>query len=393
MFYNIKGMVLFMTAYFGALFYTASGLAGFDVWGRGGIAVFALWLLFGLTLPLGIFQESYSQQLRRLGGVALTFVLHLAVAFLFLDVWTFTADFLSFSRPSRHAVLIVMNATFLWIAYGVARAQRIVIRSLKVSLFSSAAHPPVKIVVVADIHAGGTVERRYLERLRKRIGDCRPDVLLLVGDIVDGDIPCAEEAGIDDMLSAISAPLGKYAVLGNHDIYAGASASRLLLEKAGVTVLQDEALVIDNAFILAGRNDPRGRYFGLQRSPLVRILKNTAQPPLPIVVADHTPVKLNEADACGVALQFSGHTHGGQVFPFNLMMKWIYGISAGVICEGRTTVCVSSGAGLWTMPLRTVTDSEIVQCTLSFDPSAAEDTPPTASCVPDDRPRSVYEVK
>jgi predicted MPP superfamily phosphohydrolase len=88
--------------------------------------------------------------------------------------------------------------------------------------------------------------------------------------------------------------------------------------------------------------------------------------PLPIIVADHTPENLKEAESCGVALQLSGHTHGGQVFPLNLALKRKYGISAGVTRMGNTIVCISSGAGLWTMPLRTVTNSEIVLCTLSF---------------------------
>ena len=189
-------------------------------------------------------------------------------------------------------------------------------------------------------------------------------MILLLGDVTDGDIPCATSAGIGEFLSALEAPLGKYAVLGNHDIYAGAEAIRRILEDAGVTVLRDAATVIDGAFVLVGRNDPRGVHFGIPRATLASLL--VGQPDLPVVVADHTPQDPEEAEACGVTLQLSGHTHGGQVFPLNLLMKRMYGVSAGLRYLGETTVCISSGAGLWTMPLRTVTNSEIVLCTLLF---------------------------
>jgi predicted MPP superfamily phosphohydrolase len=366
MFYNARNMAFFMGAYFCALLYSAANLASFEIWREWKTTVFAFWLLLGASLPLGIFQRRYSLQLRRVGGVALTFVLHLSAVFLFLNVWTLLPAPLG--APSPRAAALSNNGMLLWIAYGAARAQRISLRNIYVELPSPTSRPPVKLVAVADIHAGGVVEKRYLQRLRERVNQCRPDILLLLGDVTDGDISCALEAGLAETLSALSAPLGKYAVLGNHDIYAGEEATVRLLQNAGIHVLRDEFLTVAGAFVLVGRNDPRGRHFGLPRAPLASILKDLdeAAARLPLVVADHTPQNLKEAESNGVALQLSGHTHGGQVFPFNLMMRWIYGLSSGSRQMGNTTVCVSSGAGLWTMPLRTVTDSEIVLCTLSF---------------------------
>jgi predicted MPP superfamily phosphohydrolase len=361
-------MCVFMGAYLCALLYSAANLASFEIWREWKTAVLVLWLSLGSSLPLGVLQKRYSPQLRRVGGVALAFVLHLSAAFLFLDVWECLAAQMAFDPPSPRAVAISIGTMLLWIAYGVARAQRIALRTIDLVLPSRTPRSPIRLVAVADIHAGGVVERRYLKRLQKRVSRCRPDILLLLGDITDGDISCALEAGLGETLVALSAPLGKYAVLGNHDIYAGERASVRLLRNAGVETLQDEARIVDGAFILVGRNDPRGRHFGLSRAPLASILKDlgaTAQ--LPVIVADHTPQNLEEAQTNGVVLQLSGHTHGGQVFPFNLMMRWIYGFSSGIRRMGDTTVCVSSGAGLWTMPLRTVTSSEIVLCTLSFE--------------------------
>lgn len=130
-------------------------------------------------------------------------------------------------------------------------------------------------------------------------------------------------------------------------------------------MLQDEVKVVDNAFLLAGRLDPRGRHFGLERVSLETLLKkqNTT---LPIIVLDHTPQNIKESFEQDIVLQISGHTHGGQVFPFNYIMKLMYGIASGTLKKNGTTLCVSSGTGLWTMPLRTVTDSEVILYTCSF---------------------------
>ena len=359
-----------MGGYLAALIYSAANFAVLYPGNRWRALVFALWFLFGASLPLGIIQVRYRLQLRRLGGVALAFVLHLSAAFLILNVWTFLATFSSMTTPSLKEALFLLSAALLWIAYGVTRAQRISVRHLTLKVFAPIAHAPIRIVAAADIHAGAIVERRYLKHLQKNIAHCRPDLFLLLGDVSDGDISCAVTAGLPEMLEDIDASLGKYAVLGNHDLYAGASASCSLLINTGFVVLQDETEIIDNVFVLAGRNDPRGKYFGVPRASLTSLIgtKNDGQPmALPVVVADHTPQNLEEAFDCGVALQLSGHTHGGQVFPFNLLMRWVYGISSGSIRKGATTVCVSSGAGLWTMPLRTVTNSEIVLCTLEFE--------------------------
>jgi predicted MPP superfamily phosphohydrolase len=383
-------MAVFMGAYFCALLYSAVNLASFEVWGEWKRVVFVLWLLLGSSLPLGVFKirgfrfhRRFRHQLRRAGGVALAFVLHLSAVFLFLDAWRLLATGTSLEAPSPGAAGLAINAMLLWIAYGAARAQRIALRTFHVKLSSPVPRPSIRLVAAADIHAGGVVEGRYLKRLQKRIAQCRPDVLLFLGDVTDGDISCAAEAGLQETLASLSAPMGKYAVLGNHDIYGGEKAAVRLLENAGIDVLRDEYRVVAGAFVLVGRNDPRGRHFGLPRAPLASVLSGLQGGALhfgalPLVVADHTPQNLEEAQSNGVALQLSGHTHGGQVFPFNLMMRWIYGLSSGFRQMGNTTVYVSSGAGLWTMPLRTVTDSEIVLCTLSFESCAPASYPTSA---------------
>ncbi|MDR1730498.1 MAG: metallophosphoesterase [Synergistaceae bacterium] len=364
MFYNKKAMILFTASYLAALFYTGFHLSELLLGNRRPFEIFALWILFGASLPLGFLRKKYVPILTPAGGVALAFVCHLSGAFLILDAWRLSSFAGLLPLPSSRDAAILLNGALLWIAWGVVRAQRIRVRTLEVRLPSDRPHPPLRAAAAMDIHAGGVAGRRYLRRLKALIEGCRPDIILLAGDVTDGNLSRAVRAGLKEILASLRAPLGKYAVLGNHDIYAGAEDFVSLMRDAGVTVLRDEARIVDGAFILAGRNDPRGIHFGISRAPLAQVLQG--QPDLPLVVIDHTPRDLEEAEACGVDLQLSGHTHGGQVFPLNLVMKRLYGISSGVLRKGKTLICVSSGAGLWVMPTRTVTNSEILLCRITF---------------------------
>lgn len=371
MFYHKTIFFVFLSLYGAALLYTGLHLAFLTPAGRGRIAIFLLWGFFGMAMPLGRWLGGL--QLQRLGGVALGFVTHFALAFLILDVWRLLYRLFPalFGAPKP---FLLLNLMLLWMAWGVARAQHTVVRDLEIPLFlppGTPVRPPLTLVAVSDIHAGGSVNLGLLHRIVQRIAECRPDILLLVGDTLDGDPDSALDCGIETLLSGLRAPLGKYAVLGNHELYAGETFSRALLERAGFTVLQDEARVVDGALLLVGRNDPRGNRLGSPRAPLSEVLKRARNElrwgiGLPLIIADHTPEDLEEPVAAGASLQISGHTHGGQVFPFNFFVLHRYGIVSGLIRRGDTVIVVSSGAGFWHMPLRTASASEIVRFTLRF---------------------------
>lgn len=376
MFYHPTLLFVFFALYFFALIYTGAHLAFLAPPGGLRAAVLLLWGIAGLSMPLGRWLGGL--QLQRLGGAALGFVAHLTLAFAVLDAWRLLHRLFPLLGAPRP--FLILNLTLLWMAWGVARAQHTVVRDVEAALPlppGAPPRPPLTLVAVSDIHAGGSVNPGLLDRIVRRVAECRPDILLLVGDTLDGDPDSARDSGIEALLSDLSAPLGKFAVLGNHELYAGEAFSRELLERAGFTVLQDEGRVVDGAFLLVGRNDPRGRRLGSPRAPLADVLERArrelpAGASLPLVVADRTPADLDEPAAAGAALQISGHTHGGQVFPFNLFVRHRYGIASGLLRRGDTVICVSSGAGFWHMPLRTVAASEIVRLALRFVPQGAD---------------------
>lgn len=230
---------------------------------------------------------------------------------------------------------------------------------------------PLRLAIATDLHAGAMVHNGHLRRIIDLIATTSPDAVLLVGDILDGNIGQARKAALAEELQRIEAPLGVFAVPGNHEFYAGIDEALAYLREGGVRVLEDETLVLGNRLLLVGRIDLQGNRFGHRRQPLAKLLK-TAPPPgaLPQVVLDHAP-HFDEAAAAGVALQFSGHTHHGQLFPFNLFVRRIFGFSSGWHRQGQTLFYVSPGSGTWGPPVRTTVRPEVVLCTVRFSPTAS----------------------
>ncbi|WP_319779637.1 metallophosphoesterase [Maridesulfovibrio sp.] len=178
----------------------------------------------------------------------------------------------------------------------------------------------------------------------------------MVGDILDDHD--SELSGAADELALIKAPLGKFAVLGNHEYYLGNRWSRRMLEKQGVQVLGDSSTIVDDKFLLVGRNDFANLRSGGPRFALKNVIPEGNS--LPIILMDHTPRELDEAEQNNVALQVSGHTHNGQLFPFNLVVKKLYEQEYGTYKKGDTLYYISCGVGTWGPPLRTTSRPEVV---------------------------------
>lgn len=269
-------------------------------------------------------------------------------------------------------------AALLFLGYLNALTPRI--RLMKMSLPAIAANGPeqLRLAVVTDIHAGESVHNARLRHIFQRVNETKPDAIFLVGDIVDGLVRKAEEAELAEELQKLEAPLGVYAVTGNHEYYADVEEALTYIERGGVRVLQDESVILGNRLLLVGRNDRQAPRFGYSRKPLATILAESSVPEdLPVVVLDHTPVGLDEAADAGVSLQFSGHTHHGQLFPFNLITKNIYEKSWGLLRKKNTVFYVSCGVGTWGPPFRTSSVPEILLCTLTFSgrpPITPQDT-------------------
>jgi predicted MPP superfamily phosphohydrolase len=206
-----------------------------------------------------------------------------------------------------------------------------------------------RIAVVSDIHLGPLAGKAHAERVVAAVNRLDADVIAMVGDLVDGSV---------DELSAAAAPLrqlsarhGSFFVTGNHEYYSGVEQWLAELPRLGLRVLRNERLPIDG-LDLAGVNDLAGNDMGGGLGPDFRAALADRDQARPVVLMAHQPVQAREAARYGVDLQLSGHTHGGQMVPFNLLVKLQQPIVSGLGEVDGTKVYVTDGAGFWGPPVR-----------------------------------------
>jgi predicted MPP superfamily phosphohydrolase len=186
------------------------------------------------------------------------------------------------------------------------------------------------------------------------------DIILLAGDIIDrANMDCIDEYSAGD-LSRLRAPLGVYGITGNHE-YIGSELEEFhrRLRADGIKFLVDETALVGDAFYVIGRKDLAGARRGGGRRSLAEFTEALDRG-LPLITMDHQPFNLEEAEAAGVDLQVSGHTHNGQIWPGPLIVKGIYENSYGLLYKSKTAIVVTSGFGTWGPPIRLGTLAEIV---------------------------------
>ncbi len=217
------------------------------------------------------------------------------------------------------------------------------------------------LVLLTDAHVGSLLREEWVEHLVDRVSALAPGLVIVGGDLVDGNAGHVEP--LVPRLRRLRAPLGVYAVTGNHEFYAGVDESVRLFEDSGFTVLRDAAREIAPGLVLAGVDDLTARrQFGLPGGGIERAL--ATRPPGATIFVSHTPWGADEAAARGAGLMLCGHTHDGQIVPFRFFVKLTYPLIAGRYEVGGMPVIVSRGVGTWGPPMRLFKRSEIVRITL-----------------------------
>jgi predicted MPP superfamily phosphohydrolase len=226
----------------------------------------------------------------------------------------------------------------------------------------------LNVVMLSDLHLGDIVDNQRLSKMVSKINELKPDIVILAGDIIDDYIEPFITQHMGEEFKKIDSKYGVYAVFGNHEYYRGA-IDKIAYEyenSANFNLLRDKTVKIDNSFYLVGREDLYyERYSKTKRKKIDELLSNTDKQ-LPIIVIDHQPVNLSEGEKAGVDLQFSGHTHNGQLLPANIVTKRLFENDFGLLTKATYNVVVSSGVGTWGPPIRIGTSSEIVQVEIEF---------------------------
>ena len=212
------------------------------------------------------------------------------------------------------------------------------------------------IIMASDLHLGNVIRKGRLVKWVNLINSQNPDIIILDGDVFDHSYVAVESQNMDAELRRLHAKLGVFAVPGNHDYYTGIDKVISYLQKSGITVLRDSTVVVNNSLLIIGRDDVTNK----NRKSLASLLEGKNEG-LPRLVLDHQPHSLDESVKNQVDLHLSGHTHNGQIFPFDIIVSRIYELGYGYRKSGNTNLYVSSGIGLWAAPIRLGTQSEIVK--------------------------------
>ncbi len=216
-------------------------------------------------------------------------------------------------------------------------------------------------VELSDLHLGTLIGEAWMARLVDRVDAMKPDLIVVDGDLIDGSVARVEP--MVPVLRRLAAPLGVWAVTGNHEFYAGLARSVKLFEDAGFHVLQDRWAGAAPGLVLAGVDDLTARrQFGLDGAPVERAL--AGRPAGATVLLSHTPWQADRAAALGVGLMLSGHTHDGQIWPFGYLVRLTYPLLGGRYRVGAMTAIVCRGTGTWGPRMRLWRPSEIVRVTL-----------------------------
>ncbi|MDU1890028.1 MAG: metallophosphoesterase [Dysgonomonas sp.] len=236
---------------------------------------------------------------------------------------------------------------------------------LKIEKYS----PDIKdlhIVVASDLHAGYLIDKEIISMYVDKIMEQKPDLILLIGDIIDYDTQSLYEQRMETEFLRLKAPYGVYGVTGNHeyiDLGEGYEPRmQWLTEKAGITLLRDTAMMVANSFYLVGREDDQC----VTRKALPEIMRGVDKQ-YPVIVMNHEPHRLQEEVDAGADIALYGHTHNGQMFPNNILIHFMYELAYGYKQKENTHVYVSSGLGLAGPQYRIGTISEIVVLNVTFD--------------------------
>lgn len=275
--------------------------------------------------------------------------------FKFLPVGFYSIN--SYSR--LYVTISLFIITLLFAAYGFINRSNIKVKELKIAL-----HNPItknyKIVFFSDLHISVVNNHGFLNKVVETVNELNPDLVLIGGDLVDEKSEKLRQLKLAENLKNMRSRFGIYSITGNHEFINGIDSTVNFLESHKIDFLRDEAILIDSAFYVVGRDDRSINAFtGKQRKSLQDLMKNLDKNK-PIILLDHQPIDLNEAAQQNITLQLSGHTHHGQIAPANLITKMVYELSWGYKKKDQTHFYVSSGIGTWGPPIKIGNDAEIV---------------------------------
>jgi hypothetical protein len=340
--------------------------------------IIAFWLIVSSFIIGEILEHTHSsltsEWIYRIGAFWLAFMLYFTLTLVLFDVIRLMNYFFHFlpemTQTFRFRIgLITVAFVSLIVLSGHVNALNTRVKEISLSIHKKiSGNREMKILMASDIHLGALIGENREKRLVDIINNQKPDLVLLCGDLVDGDVASALRKNLGKHIQEIKTPMGVYAITGNHEYIGGIKKTIPYLESININILRDKTLTLPNGVQLVGRDDRDNRRMGdAQGRKSLKELMVGLDKNFPIIVMNHQPFNLDEAVVEEVDLQLSGHTHHGQLWPFNYITKAVYELSWGYLKKGNTNFYVSSGFGTWGPPVRLGNTPEVVVFNLKFD--------------------------
>ena len=348
----------------------------------------ALSLLTSFLMPLSELQRL----IKRISNYWLGTVLYILPIIAIADVFRTVLKRINF--PGKEILFsqggfVVVGTILILIVAGVSVAGIYGARNIRTTTYNVKVEKKagnlrtLRVALVADLHLGYSIGTWHMEQMVERVNTLEPDLIVIAGDIFDNEYEALENPEeLIKILSGMKSRYGVYACYGNHDIeekiLAGFTFSgknekmsdpRMdeFLEKAGIRLLADEEVLIDDSFYLYGRPDYErpGRGIAVRKSP--EEITDGMDKNLPILMIDHEPRELQELADAGVDVDLCGHTHDGQMFPGNFTIHFFWENPCGYLQKGNMHNIVTSGIGVFGPYMRVGTKSEICDISINFN--------------------------
>lgn len=327
------------------------------------IAVFLIASPFISMLAGSAFPTSVTSVMYKVGTSWLIAFMYLLITFLVLDILRVThivpvEKFMYHSWTGLGTLALGMTILLSIGYYRYVHKDRV---ELTLPVAKQAGNnSSLKIVAASDLHLGYGIGRKEFESWVELINKENPDIVLIAGDITDNNVAPLYEADMGSVFPQIKSKYGTFVIPGNHEYIAGESNAEAFLRQAGVTFLKDSVALVDNSFYIVGRDDRSNP----DRKSIQQLTASLDQAK-PIILLDHQPYQLEEAEQNHIDLQISGHTHKGQVWPISLVTKALFELDYGYKKKGNTHYYVSSGLGIWGGKFRIGSRSEYVVINLT----------------------------
>lgn len=347
-----------------------------------GLETNAIWLglclcfLFVLLLPFYFWSrrrlemaghQKLLMKVTQMAMAYLNFLIPLVVVRDVLSVlvhFIFQVDVQPWFSPLVNLIFVLLPLGFkAWGVFTIARGPRVVQQSLRDERLPKE-FEGFRILQISDLHISSSLKPGFVEKVLRQAEAVKPDLIVLTGDIVDGSpVEFRQEIA---KLSGLRAPSGVMFVPGNHEYYWNFPSIRPELENAGMAVLINEGRSIrrgENELWIAGVPDPASRGFGQEPPQFEKLASGFRDHQYRVLLA-HQPILADAASEAGFHLQFSGHTHAGQFFPWNLLIGFFQKYAKGFYKIGGLHLYVNQGTGYWGPALRVGTFCEMTEVTL-----------------------------